>query len=115
PVSPYGISSMKHLPTQSMINLKHHDYKEQPLPLTIMGGIVLLILMAIIQPQYIGEALLLVVLCIVQNTAFSIVSRSRNRDNQLYHVGAAVMSNGVYLLTFKYMFDLGFEAYLFLP
>lgn len=32
---------------------------------------------------------------------FSIVSRSRNRDHARYHVGASVLSNVTWFLTFK--------------
>lgn len=43
----------------------------------------------------------LLVLAFAQNTAFSVVSRSRNRDNMTYHVIASVFSNGIWFLTFK--------------
>lgn len=44
-----------------------------------------------------GHILLLV---FVQNTSFSIVSRSRNRDNIWYHVIAASFSNTIWFFTF---------------
>lgn len=43
----------------------------------------------------------LLLLAFAQNTAFSVVSRSRNRDNITYHVIASVFSNGIWFLTFK--------------
>ena len=43
----------------------------------------------------------LLALAFAQNTAFSIVSRSRNRDNITYHVVASVFSNGIWFLTFR--------------
>lgn len=41
------------------------------------------------------------VLAFAQNVSFSIVSRSRNRNNFTYHVLASVMSNGVWFLTMR--------------
>ena len=45
--------------------------------------------------------LTILVLAFAQNIAFSIVSRSRNRDNIKYHIYAASASNLVWFLTFK--------------
>ena len=36
-----------------------------------------------------------------QNVSFSIVSRSRNRDNIRYHIIAASLSNTIWFLTFR--------------
>lgn len=47
--------------------------------------------------------LLMVVLAFVQNISFSMVSRSRNRDHYGYHLLCAVMSNGVWFATSKYL------------
>lgn len=60
-------------------------------------------------------SLILIGICIAQNTAFSLVSRSRNRDNLLYHAGAAVLSNGIWFATMKYMIDLEFLGWLVVP
>jgi hypothetical protein len=38
-------------------------------------------------------------LAFVQNISFSMVSRSRNRDNMLYHAICSVMSNGLWFAT----------------
>jgi len=35
-----------------------------------------------------------------QNTSFTMVSRSRNRDNVAYHAICSVFSNGLWLITF---------------
>lgn len=43
----------------------------------------------------------LLALAFVQNVAFSLVSRSRNRDNISYHIAASVASNVVWFLTFR--------------
>jgi hypothetical protein len=40
-------------------------------------------------------------LAYMQNISFSIVSRSRNRNNMKYHLVAAFFSNGVWFLTFR--------------
>lgn len=37
----------------------------------------------------------------VQNVSFSIVSRSRNRDNLTYHLIASVLSNWVWFMTMR--------------
>lgn len=40
-------------------------------------------------------------LAFVQNVSFTIVSRSRNRDNMTYHLVAACLSNGIWFLTIR--------------
>jgi hypothetical protein len=47
------------------------------------------------------SALLITVLAFIQNVSFSIVSRSRNRNNITYHIVAAGASNTIWFLTFK--------------
>ena len=42
-------------------------------------------------------------LAFIQNVSFSIVSRSRNRDNWTYHMIAASASNLIWFLTFRYL------------
>ena len=59
---------------------------------------------------------LMMVLAFVQNVSFSIVSRSRNRDNVAYHRIAAVFSNGVWFVTMKYLIDVKHMSWLlFIP
>lgn len=36
-----------------------------------------------------------------QNVSFSMLSRSRNRDNMTYHLIASVFSNGIWFLTVR--------------
>lgn len=43
----------------------------------------------------------ILLLAFTQNVSFSIVSRSRNRDNFTYHILASVLSNGVWFLTMR--------------
>lgn len=54
-------------------------------------------------------------LAFAQNVSFSIVSRSRNRDNMTYHLVAAVLSNGVWFLTFRELVQADMTFVLFLP
>lgn len=42
-------------------------------------------------------------LVICQNASFTLVSRARNSGSLAYHTGAAVLSNGVWLLVFRQM------------
>jgi hypothetical protein len=49
----------------------------------------------------IAQHLALLVLAFSQNVAFSLVSRSRNRDNLTFHIVASVFSNGIWFLTFR--------------
>jgi hypothetical protein len=45
--------------------------------------------------------LVIMVLAFIQNVSFSIVSRSRNRNNMKYYLIASIFSNGVWFLTFR--------------
>lgn len=47
--------------------------------------------------------LVMMVMAFAQNTSFSIVSRSRNRNSKLYHAIAAIFSNGVWFVTMKFL------------
>lgn len=57
------------------------------------------------------------ILCLafVQNISFSIVSRSRNRNNIRYHVIAASFSNGIWFLTFRQLILADMNFILFIP
>lgn len=54
-------------------------------------------------------------LAFVQNISFSIVSRSRNRDNIRYHVIAATFSNSIWFLTFRQLVLADMNFILFMP
>lgn len=43
----------------------------------------------------------LLALAFIQNISFSLVSRSRNRDNMKYHIIASGLSNTIWFLTFR--------------
>lgn len=66
------------------------------------------------QPYFLKASVLLGI-AIIQNISFTMVSRSRNRDNKVYHVIAAIFSNGIYFLVFKVMMDSKFAIELILP
>lgn len=63
----------------------------------------------------IWTALLLMVLAFIQNISFTVVSRSRNRNNFAYHLVAAIFSNGVWFLTFKSLITNNMNLALFVP
>ncbi len=47
--------------------------------------------------------LIILVLAFMQNIAFTMVSRSRNRDNMTYHSICSVFSNGLWFMTMHYL------------
>jgi hypothetical protein len=55
------------------------------------------------------------VLAYVQNVSFSVVSRSRNRNNMKYHLIAAFFSNSIWFLTFRQLVKADMTLTLFLP
>jgi len=59
--------------------------------------------------------LTILVLAFVQNISFSIVSRSRNRDNIRYHIIAATFSNSIWFLTFRQLILADMNFILFIP
>jgi hypothetical protein len=61
------------------------------------------------------EIITLLVLSFIQSVSFSLVSRSRNRNNIPYHIIASVFSNGVWFLTFKVLVVNNMDIVLFIP
>ena len=57
----------------------------------------------------------LIGLAFIQNTSFSMVSRSRNRDNMSYHAIASLLSNTLWFLTMRELFKQDLDIYLFAP
>jgi hypothetical protein len=78
-------------------------------------GILLLTLKRDTFLLYITGAGILMLLAFAQNVSFSIVSRSRNRDNMTYHMIAAVFSNGIWFLTFQRLVTANMSFTLFIP
>ncbi len=63
-----------------------------------------------------GAVITMMILAFAQNTSFSIVSRSRNRNSIAYHRIAAIFSNGVWFVTSKYLIvDKHMSWLLFIP
>ncbi len=57
----------------------------------------------------------LTLLAFIQSVSFSLVSRSRNRNNINYHIIASIFSNGVWFLTFRSLILNNMNLLLFLP
>ena len=57
----------------------------------------------------------MLVLAFVQNVSFCVVSRSRNRGHQTYHMIAAFFSNTIWFLTFREMVKSDMDWMLFVP
>ena len=54
-------------------------------------------------------------LAFVQNIAFTMVSRSRNRDNMTYHAICSVASNGLWFATMHYLVVTQLDWWLAIP
>ena len=63
--------------------------------------------------EYIVACVTLMLLAFVQNVSFSVVSRSRNRNNIKYHLIAAFFSNATWYLTFRSLVTAGMTLDLF--
>ena len=57
----------------------------------------------------------ILLLAFIQNISFSIVSRSRNRDNKKYHIIASLFSNSIWFLTFRELILGDMNYILFIP
>lgn len=54
-------------------------------------------------------------LAFVQNVAFTMVSRSRNRSNMTYHATCSIFSNGLWFLTMRELVLADLTYWLILP
>jgi hypothetical protein len=54
-------------------------------------------------------------LAFIQNVSFTLVSRSRNRDNLTYHAVCATASNVIWFLTFRELVTRDMTLVLLLP
>ncbi len=61
------------------------------------------------------KLLIMAGLAFAQNVSFSIVSRSRNRDNIRYHIIASVFSNAIWFMTFRQLVLGEMNLLLFVP
>ena len=62
-----------------------------------------------------GQIFKILILAFIQNVSFSIVSRSRNRDNISYHIIASVFSNTLWFITMRELVISNMNFYLFIP
>ena len=63
----------------------------------------------------IWEIVKILVLAFIQNVSFSIVSRSRNRDNINYHIIASLFSNTLWFLTMRELVVSNMTIWLLIP
>jgi len=61
------------------------------------------------------SALIILLLAFVQNISFSMVSRSRNRDNMTYHAVCSVFSNGIWFATMHHLVVTDLSWWLLAP
>lgn len=54
-------------------------------------------------------------LAFIQNVAFTMVSRSRNRDNMTYHAICSVFSNGIWFITMRELVVADLSWWLLMP
>jgi len=59
--------------------------------------------------------LVLIALAFIQNVSFSMVSRSRNRDNMTYHAICSVCSNGIWFATMHHLVQADLTWWLLIP
>lgn len=59
--------------------------------------------------------LTILLLAFTQNIAFTMVSRSRNRDNMTYHATCSVFSNGLFFLTMRELVVADLTLWLICP
>lgn len=57
----------------------------------------------------------LIMLAFVQNVSFTMVSRSRNRDNMTYHAICSVFSNGIWFATMHHLVASQLSWWLAIP
>ena len=59
--------------------------------------------------------LIILALAFIQNVAFTMVSRSRNRSNMTYHAVCSVFSNSIWFLTMHQLVVADLSYWLLLP
>ncbi len=78
-------------------------------------AVILLFFFGIIDSSLLVQLFTIFILAFIQNVSFSVVSRSRNRDNFDYHVIAAFFSNSIWFLTFRQLVRGDMNLILFAP
>ena len=59
--------------------------------------------------------IILVALSFIQNVSFSMVSRSRNRDNMTYHAICSIAANGIWFATMHHLVQADLTWWLLIP
>ena len=57
----------------------------------------------------------ILMLAFAQNISFTLVSRSRNRNNMTYHMICSFFSNTIWFLTFRELILADFDYVMFVP
>lgn len=65
--------------------------------------------------ETVQSLLTILALAFIQNVSFTLVSRSRNRDNLKYHLLASFFSNTIWFLTFRELVTANMNLLLFVP
>lgn len=61
------------------------------------------------------DYIFILVLALVQNISFTMVSRARNRDNMAYHAGCSIVSNSVWFVTMHYLIATDLDWVMAIP
>jgi len=61
------------------------------------------------------STLTILMLSFIQNVSFTMVSRSRNRDNMRYHAICSTFSNGIWFLTMRHLVAADLVLWLIVP
>lgn len=67
------------------------------------------------QTEFVWQIIWIIFLAFLQNTSFSMVSRSRNRDNMNYHIIASLFSNTLWFFTIRELILSDMTWFLFVP
>ena len=57
----------------------------------------------------------ILILAFIQTLSFTMLSRSRNRDNMTYHAICSVLSNGIWFLTMRELVVADLSYWLLVP
>lgn len=59
--------------------------------------------------------LIILTLAFIQNIAFTMTSRSRNRDHMIWHATCSVLSNGIWFITMRELIVADLNMQLIMP
>lgn len=87
----------------------------KPFIIILIGLLIITLIFILLGTLHWLSALTLIALAFVQNTSFSMVSRSRNRDNMNYHAIASLFSNTLWFITMRELVKQDLDIWLFAP